>query len=171
MNARRPFIGLIFGAFPGCLIPYLTLLVLSYVFWTSFTAYNLRLEAAVSSVLLFGLSAILSGSAFYISRQNDLDPSIRRAWFYLGLGFLSNMIAEFFWFYQESILQQKPGLICDLFYLAFYPIVLLGILNFPVSGGGRHSRTILFLDLAIVMCTSFMALWYFVLTPVQIKAL
>lgn len=139
-------------------------LTIAYTIWVLGTHYNAALEATVSSVLLIFLSALFGMVAIDLFRNPNYEKRVRRGWLLLGLGGLCNGVAEFFWFYDESILRQNPFVSSgDSFFFLYYPLLLAGVLTFPHLRVIKREREILWLDLGIVLTTSFMVLWYFFL--------
>jgi signal transduction histidine kinase len=55
--------------------------------------------------------------------------------------------------------------VADYFYLSFYPLMLLGLLSFPVAPLKPTERLKYALDLATVMIAAWIVVWYFVVGP------
>ena len=53
----------------------------------------------------------------------------------------------------------------DAAYLSFFPLMMLGLLTFPVARRKPADRVTLWLDTGVVLIASWMAVWYFVLGP------
>src|SRR5690606_21011750 len=53
----------------------------------------------------------------------------------------------------------------DAAYLVFYPLMMFGLLSFPVARRKPADRATFWLDTGIVLIASWMAIWYFVLGP------
>lgn len=140
------------------------LVTLAYTTWVLGTHFNPLAEPLVSSLLLVLLSALFAVLALHLYENKELALRERYGWLLLGLGGLCNAIAEFFWFYEETILKKNPFVSSgDVFFFLYYPLLLAGVLTFPHVRVRKGEREILWLDLGIVLTTSFMVLWYFFL--------
>ena len=137
-----------------------------HVIW-SFTHWGgEEYQAAISDLAFLPISLLAALAAFRIWTQPGADRSTRLAWGLLGLGLLANFFGDLLWFYYEIILQSEPfPSWADLGYLAFYPLVMLGLLKFPHSPVSRSDQQRLYLDSAIVLVASWMVIWYFILAP------
>lgn len=126
-------------------------------------------ESVLSTAALIWLNIWAALFAFSLVRQPNLDARLRRAWLFLGLGFVSQIVAEGLWFYLSDILGADPfPSLADIFYLAYYPLVLAGLLSFPYAPVSLRERRLLWLDLGIIMVVSTMILWFFVLHPISL---
>jgi len=91
---------------------------------------------------------------------------LRRAWFILGLAVAAQTLGDIAWFYLEVISGQQPfPSIADFFYIAFYPLALFGLLSLPSAPIRSAERFRILLDLAIIMVTAWMAIWFFIISP------
>jgi signal transduction histidine kinase len=137
-----------------------------HVCWTYTHWGGEEYQAAISNLAFLPISLLAALAAFRIWTQPGVDRSIRLAWGLLGLGLLANFFGDLLWFYYETILQSAPfPSWADLGYLAFYPLVMAALLNFPYSPVSRSDQQRLYLDSAVVLVASWMAIWYFILAP------
>lgn len=74
--------------------------------------------------LSVSLAAVVAIFAFIVSKQNETGI-LKKAYFFLGLGFTSYAIAEILYYLFELVLgiQAYPS-IADVFFFALYPLVL-----------------------------------------------
>ena len=92
-----------------------------------YVALNIISEENVG-ILAFGLSVLFSASvaifAFIVSKQNSTGV-LRKAYFFLGLGFSSYAIAEVLYYTFDLILNIEvyPSIV-DVFFFALYPLLL-----------------------------------------------
>ncbi len=143
-----------------------TLYSLVHVVWTFTHWGGEEYQATISDIAFLPISLFAALAAFRIWTQPGVDHSTRLAWGLLGLGLLANFFGDLLWFYYEIILQSEPfPSWADLGYLAFYPLVILGLLKFPYSPVSRPDQQRLYLDSAIVLVASWMVIWYFILAP------
>ena len=104
--------------------------------------------------------------AWRIAFSQSFAPGLRRAWFILGLAVAAQTLGDSIWFYLEAILDTQPfPSVADIFFLAFYPLLLLGLLSLPSSPMKSTERLRFLLDLAIIMITAWMAIWFFIISP------
>ncbi len=162
--------GVAFGA--------LGLYILLYIAWTQFhwgATENFRLIASwdadrnfalISDFAYLPVSLFATIVAWRIARNTSFDRGLRIAWFILGLAVAAQTIGDTAWFYLEVILGQQPfPSIADAFYLAFYPLCLAGLLTLPSAPLKPSERVRVLLDLAIIMVTAWMGIWFFIISP------
>ncbi len=142
--------------------------ILAYTTWVLFFPYDPHDERIVSSVAIILLALIFSGFSFDLSRQKQFDARQRRSWLILSLAITSWAIGEFVWFYYESVLGASPTQsLADYFFLLFWTLSFVGVLSFPFHPVSKKEKILLLLDLAIVMTTGFIVVWYFVMASIQ----
>ena len=152
------------------------LYILFYIAWTQFhwgatEAFRLvpgwdveRNFALITDLAYQPVSIFAVIVAWRIAFSQTFTPVLRRAWFILGLAVAAQTLGDSIWFYLEVILQQQPfPSLADAFYLAFYPLALLGLLTLPSSPMKSTERLRFLLDLAIIMITAWMAIWFFII--------
>lgn len=140
--------------------------ILAYTVWVTTQPYPPDVENIVSSGGLIFLSVVTTVLGIVISTNKKASYSVRRAWLLMGMAALCNAIAESLWIYYDSVLNVSPfPSIADVFYLLFYPLMLAGILSLPYTPIQRERRTLLGLDMIIVMIVGTIFLWYFILAP------
>jgi class 3 adenylate cyclase len=154
------------------------LYILFYTAWTRFhwgATESFRLVpswsvdrnfALISDLAYQPVSLLALIVAWRIAFNATLDSKLRRAWFILGLAMLAQTLGDTIWFYIEVILGQQPfPSVADFFFIAFYPLALLGLLSLPSAPLRPTERWRIGLDLAVVMITAWMAIWFFIISP------
>ena len=154
------------------------LYILIYIAWTQFhwgatEGFRLipgwdvdRNFALISNLAYQPVSLFATIVAWRIARNPAFDSRLRRAWFILGLAVLAQTLGDTAWFYLEVILGQQPfPSVADIFFLAFYPLALLGLLSLPSAPLRPTERMRVLLDLAVIMVTAWMAIWFFIISP------
>ncbi len=140
--------------------------VLAYIIWSLSGKPDPGLETFSSSILLIFIFLLVFMLGLWIASNAQNDFRLRRGWLLLSVAALTYMIGESLWFYYESILHIDPfPSLADLFYVMFYPLTLAGLLLFPFAPVNRYQRSMLWLDLGIVMTTCGMYAWYFIVAP------
>jgi diguanylate cyclase (GGDEF)-like protein/PAS domain S-box-containing protein len=100
------------------------------------------------------------------SRQEILDPAVRRSLRLLGLGgamvFIGNAISTG---YVLTLHDSPPVSWADLFYLSDSLLTLTALLSFPLARRTRLERWKFLLDGAMVLVGGGVAIWYFSVRP------
>lgn len=143
-----------------------TVLVAAYATWVLATPFDPTVEQVLSSLLLILLDLSVLGFGLWLATRTNADRRLKRSWILIGLAYLSYAIGEVIWFEYESVLHLSPfPSAADLFYLLYYPLLLLGILSLPFAPTDREGSTVMWLDLAIVLSASAMLTWFFLVAP------
>ena len=140
-----------------------------YSAWVLSAWFDPRIEAVASSagLILFNFEAV--GCSLIVAFLRRAHVQLRVGWFFIALASLSNGIAEFIWFYDESILKIDPfPSLADLFYLLYYPLFLVGVLSFPFIGPKKRNNWVMYADLMIVVVSTAIFFWYFLLSPLEL---
>jgi diguanylate cyclase (GGDEF)-like protein/PAS domain S-box-containing protein len=105
--------------------------------------------------------------AWRAASHGNLDRRTRRAWLVLGVGFASFWLGDVLWLYYENIRGTAPfPSFADAGYLAYYPLIFLGLLLFPAAPrrGGQVLK--FWLDSMTVLLGGGMVIWYLLLRPI-----
>lgn len=152
----------------GLAVLFCTVVILAYSIWVLFFPYAPHDARIVSSIAIILLALIFSGFSFHLSRQKQFDARQRRSWLIFSLAVASWAIGECIWFYYQSVLGVNPTpSLADLFFLLFWGLSIVGVISFPFHPVSKKERILLLLDLAIVMTTGFIVVWYFVMASIQ----
>jgi GAF domain-containing protein len=145
----------------------LTAYVFCYIAWLVLgrTDQDTRTLVSDLAVLPVGLTSVLL--ALRASWQPRLDRAARRAWGRLAIGFSAFALGDLAWCLVENVFDLDPfPSAADVGYLAFYPLVLWGLLTFPMALHTRNDRVKFWLDALIVVVGAGAAIWYFVFLSV-----
>ena len=105
--------------------------------------------------------------AWRAASQRGISRPARRAWILLGLGFLAFWAGDVLYFYYDIVAQAVPSpSLADIAYLAYYPLLLIGLISFPQVFDSGSQRLRFALDAATVALGGAMVVWYFVLGPI-----
>lgn len=136
--------------------------IIGYILWLFSRFHDPDIEGAISLFFLNVPNIFFNIFAYRIIKRTDIHPRVRRTWTMLLLGSTALIIADVLF-----ILWNRPVVsFADVLYVTYYILTLLGILSLPFIPLSRHERTMLALDLGIVLTASLMALWYFLVGPV-----
>ncbi|NLF51106.1 MAG: EAL domain-containing protein [Leptolinea sp.] len=115
---------------------------------------------------LIGLGALLAlMQAAYRTRK--VWPEMARAWLFLSLAQALMVIGDILWAVLELGLDEVPyPSIADVFYLLFYPLLMIAVLWFPVQkqeSFGLLKRTLDFFSIILALLAFF---WIYIIGPV-----
>jgi two-component system cell cycle response regulator len=125
-------------------------------------------QPVIGDVAYWPINAAGCWLAWRASRE---APSARvgTAWRLLGLGMVAYLTGDVVQFVYEVGLHPKPyPSWADVAYLSFFPLVLAGMLCFPVARGGGRRRATMLIDCATVAIGGGAIVWYVVLGPTAV---
>jgi diguanylate cyclase len=99
------------------------------------------------------------------SRQRRLPRRTRWAWRLVGAAVALQALGAGIWMVPGLVDPNSFSTVADVFFLAFPPVLLGGLLCFPLLRGGRRERTRLALDVVLVGTSASMISWYLVIGP------
>ena len=123
------------------------------------------LQVAIADAIYLPLGALVVTIALRAARSAR-QPRVARAWRLFAAAFVAYALADLAWFLIEVVqgrVVPTPS-IADLGYLAFYPLMVLGLLSLPREAPGSDRTRLL--DLAIVCTASLASVWWLVVGPV-----
>lgn len=127
---------------------------------------DLPLRMASNDILVPIIDGLATISLFSVAFNIALKPRIRNAWMLVALGMLSYTLADASRSIIEISLHQHPfPSIADVFYLATYPLVALGIFLMPATPMSRWDKSRTILDMMIISTTAILLYWLFIIGP------
>lgn len=140
--------------------------VLIYLFWLGFHWGGEENVTLIGDLFYLPMDLIVAVAALKVSLQKNLKPEIRRMWLFLGLGFTFYFVGDSIWTYLENFLEVPPfPSIADLFYLLFLPFATFGLGIYSRTLPSRKDSWRDVSDFFVVLITSSMLMWYFVIQP------
>ncbi|MBI5713420.1 MAG: hypothetical protein HZC38_08380 [Chloroflexi bacterium] len=137
-----------------------------YALWTYFHWGNSRFNPLIANLAFFPITFFTLIASWRVYADNTLHPRIRRAWLLFSLSVFLQIVGDVVAFYEDAVLQLDTlYFISDIFYLAFYPLVLWALLTLPGVSLDRSGWLRFALDLVLVMIAAWMMVWYFVIVP------
>jgi diguanylate cyclase (GGDEF)-like protein/PAS domain S-box-containing protein len=121
----------------------------------------------IDNLAFLPMSLAAAVLAWRAGSQRSLDGRTRRAWMVLGAAFIAFWLGDVLWLYYENILETAPfPSWADAGYLSYYPLLLLGLLLFPMAprSGGRVIK--FWLDSMTVLLGAGIVIWYLLLRPI-----
>jgi diguanylate cyclase len=116
---------------------------------------------------LFALCAVLAAAS--AARRSPPGSAIRSAWRLLGLAALAYLIGEIIWTGYEIAGRPPYPSPADGFWLAWYPLMLAGLLRFPGPRRDRAEMLRTLIDMALVAVGGGLVVVYVVLAPTLVK--
>jgi diguanylate cyclase (GGDEF)-like protein/PAS domain S-box-containing protein len=135
-----------------------------YVGWFFFRWGGPDLELAINDAAFIPLGIAAVGFSLAARERTPAGPS-RRAWLFLALAFGAYCLGDVTWFTIEILRAEEvpyPSL-ADALYLAYYPLLLLGLVSLAREERSVNAR--FGLDLAIVLVGAGTVVWVGVLAP------
>ena len=126
-------------------------------------------RALVGNVFFYPVGIAATYAAWRAAQRCSASPRLRSAWRLLGLAFFSYLGGDVAWLVYELVGQKPYPSAGDALYLAFYPLMLAGVLRFPGAQRTRGERVRLLLDLAVVAVGGSAVVIYVVLGPVALQ--
>ena len=146
------------------LVPAAALLVL-YLSWQALR-WIPGTQQLVGGLLMFALSATAAAAAWAASRRAASSLRLRRAWRLVALAIAAQAAGAVAQLIYEYVLHRRPyPTLADPLYLAFYPLLLAGILSFPALPQVRSQARQLALDCAVVALGGGAVFVYAILGP------
>jgi diguanylate cyclase (GGDEF)-like protein len=141
-----------------------TLVPIAYLAWLYSGYYSARIDTLLSGISLALLYMLAGIFGVYIISHQGFGRPLRLAWFLFSLAAWCYVIAHGLRTYSTLALNIPafPST-ADFFYLLFYPLTLFGVLALSSVFVPNNERTILRLDLFIVLTFFGMVLWYYFL--------
>jgi diguanylate cyclase (GGDEF)-like protein len=130
-----------------------------------FTAGHLLLpNGSLVSNLAYNAISLLSGLMILVGVRLH-RPERPAMWYWFAAGQITNSLADWVWAYYQFVRHEEPyPSFADVFYLAAYPMLIIGLI---LLARGRASRSLSdLIDSAIVGIGLGLVFWVFVMHPV-----
>ncbi|MEW6128047.1 MAG: EAL domain-containing protein [Acidobacteriota bacterium] len=140
-----------------------------YIVWTVGGWGGEKLKLFISYLGFLPLGIISFIITLRVSVQNTLPPKARWAWRIIALAILLRATGNWVGFYHDVILASNAVYDwSEIPYILYYPVLLWGVLRFPMKQKGRKVWLTFGLDAASVMLGIGMVVWYFLLQPIAL---
>ena len=135
-----------------------------YLAWLFLGGPAHRVLIANLANLPFELAGAIS--ALLAARHRALSRRIRRAWMFVGLAMAADGVGNIMWLVYENVLGLSPETSwADAAYILYYPLMLLGLLTFPVARRTRAELAKFSLDAGTVMLAGGIVIWHIIFAP------
>lgn len=122
-------------------------------------------EQVIADFGYLPLSVFAAANAVYAAFQKELDPRTRRSWQFIALGLICFAIGDALYLVLELSIGIHFPDIPDFLYLAFYPLMFIGLMTIPTQLSDPAQRKTWKLDIMIIMTGFGAILWYFIVAP------
>jgi len=105
---------------------------------------------------------------FYVARlSSKFNRRAYIGWFLIPLSLLVTFLGNITWMIFSVYLNQYPTFsIADIFYLAYYPLLAVGILYLSVEQINKNRKYQILLDTGILIVSIALVLWAILITPI-----
>ncbi len=138
---------------------------IAYSAWLLFKWTNPVSESLIANLGYLPVGFFAAISAIYAANQNQIDQRTRRAWHFIALGLILFVVGDILYTVLDLTLEIIFPSIPDFLYLAFYPLVFLGLITIPSHLSDPTQRKTWVLDIAIIITGFTAILWYFIIAP------
>lgn len=140
--------------------------LLSYVIVSSLVDDE-RARLVYSDVITPVSAILVCGAIYYAVRKTRFDRGFQRAWWIILAATVMNALGEITWMTLELMLpgQLFPS-IADFFYLAYYPIMMLGVFLMPRPKLSRTEKIKSIFDIGIITLGAWLVYWNFLIGPI-----
>jgi diguanylate cyclase (GGDEF)-like protein len=136
---------------------------LAELLWVSDPQIKQVCTDLISPLLNLGATVCLSAAAYHSFRQSR---RLGLAWAVLAGAQLAFTLGDALWALLELGLGESPfPSVADLFYLAYYPLFLLGVFMLPSQPGTTRDLLKKLIDISIVMVAAILVSWNFLIGP------
>ncbi len=144
-----------------------TLIILSFSLTMMALSNNQEANTTFTDIGTFFIDGLVTLALFYASIYSYFhEKRVYLAWLILAISRLDFTIADGIWAYMEVVLKQSPfPSVADYFYIAYYPLFLLGIFLLPSIKFTPSERIKMILDTGIVMISAILIFWSLIIAP------
>ena len=148
---------------------YALIIVAIFNLWVIFF-YNSDNKFQISDIafiLLNGLSVWIVFLAARFTKQESPQKSL--AWYLIASAQLLFVIGDVIWYIFEGILYIEPfPSLADLFYMLYYPVILIGICIFPriKTSGSAFSKNLI--DFLLTLLSAGLVSWFLLIGPAAV---
>ncbi len=143
------------------------LIVISFALVMWLLRNNQDANTAFTDIATFLINGLVTLALLYGAMISYFHRKrVYSAWLILALATFVFTIGDAIWAYVELVLKEDPALsIANCFFLAYYPLFLLGIFSLPAIKFAYTERFKMMLDTAIVMVAAIIVFWSLIIGP------
>jgi signal transduction histidine kinase len=115
----------------------------------------------IGDVAFWPVNLLAAVLALRVAGTRSFAPQVRRAWLLVGVGLVAYLLGNVLQLVYEAFLHEKPyPTFADAAYLAFYPLLLAGILQFPRDRFHGFAVVRVALDAAATVAAGAAIVWF-----------
>ncbi|MHB8117472.1 MAG: PAS domain-containing hybrid sensor histidine kinase/response regulator [Methanothrix sp.] len=143
------------------------LIIISFYLTMMALSNNQEANTIFTDIATLFIDGLVTVALFYASMYSYFHGKrVYLAWLFLAIARLNYTIADAIWAYTEIVLQEIPfPSLADYFYIAYYPLFLLGIFFLPSMKFTSSERLKMMLDTGIVMISAILVFWSLIIAP------
>lgn len=104
---------------------------------------------------------------FYVTKESSkYGKRAFRGWILIAFSIVFTMLGNIIWLILPSFNQPSSPSIADIFYLAYYPLIITGILYLPVTKTHEIKKYQILLDTGILIVSAALILWISLINPI-----
>lgn len=113
------------------------------------------------------IAAVIAALLCLTVAAATVPRKLRLAWLFLGAGFTGSAVAEFIWFYFQTVARVEAPFpsIADAFYLSLYPLAFVAVLLMANPGAGGVRKAVVVFDSLLFAMALFGLAWQSILAP------
>lgn len=135
--------------------------VVLYLGWQLFRWGGPGHIRTIGDVAFWPVNLLAAVLAFRVASTRSFAAQVRRGWLLIGLGLIAYLLGNVLQLVYEALLHEKPyPTFADVAYLAFYPLLFAGILQFPRDRFQGFAVVRLVLDAAATVAAGAAIVWY-----------
>jgi PAS domain S-box-containing protein len=133
-------------------------------------AYLLKNQPTLDGIFVFAMItfmySVVAFCLFVATKKSSIyGKRTQLAWAFLTLAVLTSVAGTIVWGFLVMSNQNPSNSLADLFYLLFFPIVLIGILILPSSYSTNRQKFKRYFDILIILFSINMAFWILLIVP------
>jgi len=135
-------------------------LVTTILFFVPGITARQRVDFDNAASVVAGLALTFGAAALVWDQQ--VERETRRAWSWIALAYLCQWAGNVWWFALDTLQHRSPLVSwSDPIYLLFFPLFLIGVLRYPHAERTRDDAARYWLEVAIVIVSGGITMWYF----------
>ncbi|HET9910591.1 MAG TPA: EAL domain-containing protein [Anaerolineales bacterium] len=143
------------------------LLGIDFAVFFLLTDQSVQQKLVYSDIISLVVDFLATGVLLIAAKQSaSHSKRLAVAWGMIALSTFAYTLGDMSWAILEVVLLKEPfPSIADVFYLAYYPLLLIGVLLLPDRSVTRGEQVNKVLDVSIVMIAAILGFWNFLLGP------
>lgn len=144
------------------LLIFLTIFLGFLILFNSYSPYF----SVLDDIIFILINLLVLSILFYVTKQSPkYGMNAFIGWALITLSIVVTIIGNIIWIVLPAGFNQSPS-VADILYLAYYPLILIGILYLPVKKTNEIRRYQVLLDTGILIISAALILWIVLIGPI-----